>query len=415
MSEPSRLFTADFYRGNRQALRSRTDAKLIVIVAHAEVQSSADVAFTFRQDSSFRYLTGLGYPELLLVIDAERNEEYIIGPKTLDAIYDVFNGAFDEAAAKHLSGIKTMLSWREGWPKLVARAKQVKAIHTLAAPPKYISFYKMYSNPARGQFASRIKRAVPGVVFEDLRPTLAALRQIKQPPEVAAIQKAVDITADAFARMYAERDRFTHEYNAQAWMEFTFRNQGGTGVAYDSIVAGGGRACTLHYVSNNEPLVNNELLLIDAGADYAHYAADITRTFALGASMSDRQSAVVQAVYEAQQALIPLFKPGASRRDIEHAAETKIGDALKRLGVISVASRANIRHYYPHALSHFLGLDVHDIGDYDAPLMPGMTMTVEPGIYIPEESIGVRIEDNILITDNGCTILSKAIPSYVTQ
>ena len=412
MSDQPRLFTADFYRGNRQNVIATSQARLIVVPAHAEVQSSADIAFRFRQDSSFRYLTGIGYPELLLVIDVERGEEYLIGPKTVDAIYDVFNGALDPEAARQQSGIANIYSWREGWPKLVERARAIGQVHTLLPPPRYITFYKMFSNPARAQFANRLKRAVPGVTFADLRPTMATLRQIKQASEIQAIQKAIDITAEAFAETYKQRATLEHEYNVQARLEFEFRNRGAVGKGYETIVAGGKHACTLHYVENNDPLRHNELLLIDAGADYEHYSADISRTFAR-TQATPRQQAVIQAVYEVQQAMYEHFKPGADRSQIEQIAETKIGAALKQLKLITVANRANIRHYFPHALGHFLGIDVHDIGDYSAPLQPGMVMTVEPGIYIPEEGIGVRIEDNIVITDTGCTILSEAIPSYV--
>lgn len=411
MSETSRVFTSTFFSGNRQKLAQVSQAKLIVIVANAEVQSSADIAFRFRQDSSFRYLTGLGYPELLLVIDVEKQEEWIIGPKVVDEIYDVFNGAFVVEDAIKSSGITQFYGWTEGWAKLVRRAQQTGRIHTLQAAPRYISFYKFYSNPARARFVERIKRSVKNIELSDLRQTMAELRQIKQAPEVAAIQRAVTITANAFASAWEHRAEMTHEYQFQARVEYEFRYAGSLGPAYDSIVAGGGNACTLHYVTNNDSLDTNQLLLIDAGADHQHYSADITRTVAL-TPMTQRQKDVLYAVYAVQQAMMEHFKPGATRRDIEQVAEAKIGAELKKLKLITTANRANIRHYYPHALSHFLGLDVHDLGDYNAPLQPGMVMTVEPGIYIPEENIGVRIEDDILITTDGNTNLSHQIPLY---
>lgn len=381
------------------------------MVAHAEIQSSADMAFKFRQDSTFRYLTGLGYPELLLVIDAEQGTEWVIGPKTEDVMYDVFNGAFDRVSAERVSGISEFLPWKEGWPKLVERAKQVGKVHTMLAPPRYISFYKFYSNPARTEFARRLKRAVPGITFEDIRSAAASLRQIKQEPEINALQKAIDITGEAFATAWKVRSSIQHEYNVQAHMEFEFRNRGANGVAYGSIVASGKHACTLHYESNNAPLANNELLLVDAGADYEYYAADITRTMPIG-TRTPRQKAIFDAVYAVQQAMIPKFVPGASRRELEEETEKLIGAELKKLKVITSATRANIRQYYPHALSHFLGLDPHDLGDYNEPLQPGMVMTVEPGIYIPEENIGVRIEDDILITTDGNITMSQHIPLY---
>jgi Xaa-Pro aminopeptidase len=411
MSKIPSLFSPSFFSGNRKKLAEISKAKIIVVVAHAEIQSSGDMAYKFRQDSSFRYLTGLGYPELLLVIDVEKNEEWVIGPKTEDPIYDVFNGAFDRDAARATSGIENFLHWKEGWPKLVARAAQTKQIHTLLAPPKYISFYKFYSNPARAQFAQRLKRAVKGVAFEDLRPVLASMRQIKQAPEVAALQKAIDITGEAFAAAWDIRNTVEHEFNMQARMEFELRNRGANGVAYGSIIASGGHACTLHYEANNASLKSNELLLMDVGADYEYYAADITRTVSVG-KRTDRQKAVYDAVLHVQQTMMKKFVPGANRREIEDETESMIGQELKKLKLITTMNRSAIRHYYPHAIGHFLGLDPHDLGDYTEPLQPGMVMTVEPGIYIPEENIGVRIEDDILITTDGYENLSKNIPMY---
>jgi Xaa-Pro aminopeptidase len=183
---------------------------------------------------------------------------------------------------------------------------------------------------------------------------------------------------------------------------------GASGHAYEPIVATDNNATTIHYTSNNAALKNKHLLLLDVGAAYGLYAADISRTYALK-KPSPRLVEVYDAVLSVQKKLMKMIRPGLTMRQIESMTEELVGDALVGLGLIKNKTSKNIRKYYPHAVSHFLGLDVHDAADYDMPLSAGMVITVEPGIYIAAEKIGVRIEDDVVITKNGIRNLSSAI------
>jgi Xaa-Pro aminopeptidase len=195
----------------------------------------------------------------------------------------------------------------------------------------------------------------------------------------------------------------------EAEIGYGFRKRGAEHHAFAPIVAGGRRACTLHNVANNAPLSADELIVVDVGAEVEHYAADITRTIS-PSTPSRRQQTVYAAVLETQAYAMELLKPGVLLREYEHQVELFLGEKLRELGLIKTIDHENVRRFCPHATSHFLGLNVHDVGDYERPLEAGVVLTVEPGIYIPEESIGIRIEDDVLITGNGIKNLSRKLP-----
>jgi Xaa-Pro aminopeptidase len=240
---------------------------------------------------------------------------------------------------------------------------------------------------------------------------MGRLRMVKQPVELAALQKAIDITLDGLKTIGrpAKLRRYAYEYEIEADLTREFRRGGARGHAFTPIVAAGERACTLHNIANEGKLASDELLVVDVGAQYNHYSADVTRTFDLG-NASKRAVSIHTAVAEVHAYACSLLKPGVLMRDYEKDVESFMGEKLRELGLIKVIERDEVRHYFPHATSHFLGLDTHDAGDYDRPLEAGVVMTVEPGIYIPEEGIGVRIEDDIHITTDGFEVMSARLP-----
>lgn len=402
-------FTPTFFATNRRRLREACPGTdLIIITASGLLQRSGDTAFPFRQDSNFWYLTGINEPDVTLVMD--KGEEYLIVPER-EAVSEAFDGVVDEAALTKISGIATVLGSQAGWKKLGGRLKKVKAVASLSPPPSYETHHGLYTNPARSVLLARLKEQNASVALEDIRPTLAGMRMVKRPAELAAIQAAVDITAATLQAITKDKDwvEFNYEYEIEAAITHGFRSQGAAGHAYAPIVAGGSNACTLHYVANNAGLQPDNLVLLDVGAEVENYAADITRTYAYKKPPTKRQQAVHRAVAAIQDFALSQLKPGVFMKEYEQVVEQCMGEQLRKLGLLKEATHDNIRKYYPHATSHFLGLDVHDLGDYQRQLEPGMVLTVEPGIYIPEEGIGVRIEDDILITKTGNNVLSKAL------
>jgi Xaa-Pro aminopeptidase len=230
---------------------------------------------------------------------------------------------------------------------------------------------------------------------------------IKQPPELVALQQAIDITSKSLNDALAAGKEYEFEYQLEASIAHGFRYRGAHGHSFEPIVAGGKNACTLHNVKNRSPLHQQTLVVCDVGAEVSHYAADITRTISVG-KPTTRQKAVYAAVLSVQEYALGLLKPGVSLKKYEQQVVKRMGEELKRLGLIKRADSKNIRQYFPHATSHFLGLNVHDVGDYQLPLEAGIVLTCEPGIYIPEEGIGVRLEDDVLITSEGNRVLSVA-------
>ena len=410
--QPS-LFSADFFTGNRRRLAGSVDSHgPIIIAANGLLQRGGDSSYNFCQDANFWYLTGINEPDLLLVID--QAETYLIVPPR-DASRMAFDGAIDDQALTQRSGISQIYETEAGWAKLTACINASEQVATIQAAPAYIERYGLYANPARARLAEQLLTINADLPLQDISMSVVHLRMIKQAPELAAIQAAIDITAATLkaATTASKMASYQHEYQLEAEISRGFRARGASGHAFEPIVAGGQRACTLHNVANNSSLTAGELVVIDVGAEVEHYAADITRTVSTG-SPDKRSRAVHAAVADIQQLAFGLLKPGVVLADYEQQVETYTGQKLVELGLITEINHDAVRQYYPHAASHFLGLNVHDAGDYDLPLAPGMVITVEPGIYIPAEGIGVRIEDDVLITERGIKILSKTLPSRLT-
>jgi Xaa-Pro aminopeptidase len=409
----SERFSSDFFAGNREKLRQLfTGTAPIVVTANGLLQRGGDSSYPFQQDASFWYLTGIDDPDITLVID--KTKEYLIVPAREDTRV-AFDGAIDDEALARTSGIQALLDDKEGWRQLAIRLKRAKHVATLAAAPAYVEDHGLYTNPARAQVIARMKTYNADLEVLDLSQHLARLRCLKQPVEIAAIQEAIDITLATLKTITrsSQLTKYAHEYEIEADITRGFRRRGASGHSFEPIVASGQRACVLHNVANNGQLAADELLVLDVGAEVDHYAADITRTVSLG-TPTRRQQAVYDAVLEVQTFAKSMLAPGAFIKENEQKIEHFMGEKLRELGLIKSIDPAEVRKFYPHASSHFLGLNVHDVGDYGRPLEAGMVVTVEPGIYIADEAIGVRIEDDVLITESGYECLSDGLPRQLS-
>lgn len=394
-------------------LANRVQADVpIVVTANGLLQRGGDSSFAFIQDASFWYLTGIDEPDITLVMDGD--DEFLIVP-VREPNRETFDGAVDAPKLMSQSGISKIVDETAGWKHLDQLLTRTKKVSIPAAAPAYLEHYGMYANPARSRVAERLQRHVADAQIIDNRAELARMRMLKQPAELAALQRAIDITGQTLNDVLrpSQLANYAHEYQLEADIARGFRYQGGRGHSFEPIVAGGKNACTLHNVSNQAPLTKGDLVVVDVGAEYEHYAADITRSVCLG-KPTPRQRAVYDAVTAVQAYALDLLRPGTNLRQYEDKVARRMGQELKALGLIKSAKKADIRKYFPHATSHFLGLNVHDVGDYTQPLQPGVVLTCEPGIYIPEEGIGVRLEDDILITNDGHKVLSAACRKQIT-
>lgn len=358
------LFSADFFVGNRARLRELfTGTAPIIITANGQLQRGGDATYPFHQDANFWYLTGIDEPDLILVID--KDKEYIILPEELD-YRDIFDGKQDPEKISDTSGISSILGSKSGWRQLESRLRKVKHVATLAASPAYVTQLGFYVNPARAALVQRIKDIKPSIELLDLRTHLARLRMVKQPVELSAIQQAIDIGNGALKRLKSKLPRLSYEYEVEAEITaFTLRS--GAADAWKPIVASGENACTLHSSNNKTKLKTGSLIVVDIGVEISHYCSDVTRTFSVDGRSSRRAQAVYSAVKEVQNFAVDLQKPGALIAENEKKVEVFLGECLRELNLIKSIDRDSVRQFFPHATSHFLGLDPHDAGEYDRP------------------------------------------------
>lgn len=374
----------------------------IVMTAHTQLQRKGDAAYGFDQEPNFWYLTGISEPDWWLIIYGKK--AFLVQPDVSE-VQRLFEGGMSASEAKEVSGVDDVIDRKQAMALIGELASVYKSAATIL-PDKHSKYFGFMPNPVPAQMTRRLKRLFEEVI--DCRLELSKQRAIKQPEEIAAITRAVNLTVSTFESVKKQLPRLEYEYEIEAEFSYAFRRSGATGHAYDPIVAGGMHACTLHYGANQDRLPANGLVLIDIGVRVDGYAADITRTYAIG-TPTDRQIAVHSAVEAAHHEIIALLRPGLDVREYHERVDSIMKRALIGLGLMKEENDNAYRTYFPHAISHGLGIDVHDSLGRPEVFSPGMVLTVEPGIYIPEEGIGVRIEDNILITESGHRNLSSAL------
>ncbi len=399
-------FTAEFFRANREKLRNLFTGKApIVITANSLLQSSTSMTYPFTQDGNFWYLTGIDEPNMTLVID--KNKEYLVLPE-LSHYQEIFDGSMSADEMSNKSGIETVMPYKDGWKQLELRLKKVKHVATLSAPPKFVATYGMYTNPARAELIGHLKQLNSHIELLDLSTHLQRMRMVKQPVEIRTISRAIGATIAGMK--YVEKKyrdgKYKHEFEVVLDLNKQYWRKGASAHSFEPVVAGGERGLTLH-VADKVQMDSNKQLLVDVGAEFDHYSADISRTWML--KPSKRFLEVKNTVSEVADYAMSLLAPGVVLRDYEKQIETYMGEKLRELGLIKTIEPGIVRKYFPHATSHYLGIDTHDVGDYSIPIEENVVLTVEPGIYIPDEGIGVRIEDDIIITRGGCKNLSSTL------
>ena len=390
------------YEANRQRLIDMLDGGLLVVSAYDAMQLSGDMAAPFLQEASFFWLTGIAEPGWKLIVESSRRHATLVRPQRSE-IDIIFNGQSDDDEIKRVSGINQIISHDEFEPTLRRLSQSHPMVRTIIDETQY----DFTPNPAGRDLVATLRRIFSSV--QDCSLAIHKLRAIKQPDEIKKMQRAIDLTAKAFGEVRQLLETQKSEAELEAEFNYRFRRAGATH-AYAPIVASGRNACTLHYESNNAKINSRSMVLIDIGARVDGYSADITRTYCV--NPTTRQREVHAAVERAEKAIIDLIKPGLPVSEYALESDRIMKRALQSIGLLdNLNDEATFRKYFPHAISHGLGVDTHDSLGKPRTLEPGMVLTVEPGIYIPEEKIGVRIEDDILVTENGHRNLSKKLPT----
>ncbi|RBW43660.1 Xaa-Pro aminopeptidase [Psychromonas sp. B3M02] len=421
----------EFIKRRQQFADSMLDNSMAIFPANQELTRSNDTEFRFRQNSDFYYLCGFNEPDAcLLLIKQDAQLTTVLFNRKKDKTAEIWHG------------------YRMG---------QAEAINTLAVDQAYVIdefesklsellvgienlYYPTLSGFALDQSLEKVLNGLrsqsrSGVIstnqFLDWRPALHEMRLFKSEAEQAIMRKAGVISALGHVRAMQQCQPGMFEFQLQLEVEYEFARQGTRDVAYNSIVAGGNNACILHYTENDQVLQDGDLVLIDAGAEYQGYAGDITRTFPVNGRFSEEQATIYQLVLDCQLLALALVKPGISVLEINQQVVTKMTEDLLALGLLkgdlsSLLEEQAYRAFYMHGLGHPIGLDVHDVGNTGTiksprALQAGMAITIEPGLYISQDAdvddrwkgIGVRIEDDVIVTETGCEILTSAVPKEI--
>jgi len=408
------------FEKNRAKLSRRLPARSAVFLcAQDRMPRNGDQYFPYRQDSNFFYLTGLAVPNSVVVLCPDhpdyRLREIVFIEKTSEHDRTWIGEKLSPDEVHELSGIDN-IHWVEDFDDALGQVMAYVSTVYLALRSDNVSHYAL--NTADFRLYRRLVERYPLHRYQDVRPMLTRLRLIKEKEEIEQIEQAIGITKKAFYEVVNVLEAGIHEYEIEADLTAEFIRNGIVHHAFDPIVASGRNACILHYTRNSSVCNDNELVLIDFGAEYNNYCADITRTLPVNGRFSSRQLQVYNAVLELMQRAMQVIRKGKSIINIQQEMIPFVEEALIELELLTEEEirekegthEAAYKRYFMHGISHFLGLDVHDVGGKDEILQPGMVITCEPGIYIPEENIGVRLENDLLITEHGVVNLSESIP-----
>jgi Xaa-Pro aminopeptidase len=412
----------------------RMDQDSIAIIPSArEITRSHDLHFRFRQDSDFFYLTGFEEPDSFAVIAPGRAQKYTLFVRPRDPAQEIWVGR-----RAGVEGAKSEFGADEAFP--VAEFED-KLLDILDGAEKL--YYRLGVNPeidklliekiASVRILNRKPIEVPQTII-DPATIIHEMRVVKSDEEIELMQTAADIAAEAHVEAMKAVRPGMKEYEIEALIEQVFRRRGAAGPAYTSIVGAGANATVLHYINNDAELRDGELLLVDAGAEYKGYASDITRTFPINGRYSAAQREIYDLVLKAQVSCVNMVKPGNTHEQLKQHSIEVLTEGMVELGLLrgnpeELIKEKKHEQFYMHGLGHMIGVDVHDVGAYyqnkkSRALEPGVVMTIEPGIYIapdtkdvPEKylGIGVRIEDDVLCTNNGPRVLTTKVPKQAEE
>ena len=407
----------------------------IALISSAGVRvRNRDVDYPFRQDSDFYYLTGFNEPDALAVFIPGRSQgEYILFCREFDEKKALWEGAHAglEGAIKHYAADDSFPI--DDIDDIVSGMleNKTKVFYPMGRDTDLDHSLQEWIRHIRSQSRSGV---VAPAELASIEPIVHEMRLFKSAAELKLMRYAAQVSAQAHVKAMQLCVAGKYEYQVEADIVHHFMQSGLRNVAYPSIVAGGKNACTLHYTENSDKLKNGDLLLIDAGAECDHYAADITRTFPVSGTFSEPQALLYQLVLDAQFAAIEQIRPNVPWNAAHDASVEVLTKGLVKLGLLKgsvskLIKNEKYKQFYMHRIGHWLGMDVHDVGDYKVNqewrlLQAGMVLTVEPGLYIPENcksvdkkwrGIGIRIEDDVLVTKNGYEILTYEVPKTITE
>ena len=396
------------YVSRRSAVLEHMEKGSIMVLYSGEgIPRSMDDCCPFEANHHFFYLTGLRRENMALVLSRSASEDKTILfiEEAVPSMERWTGKRVTKDEAKAISGIEDV-RYIDSLPSALGRM-MVREQVTAA----YFDCYRNAMTDVDSYNMTKAKAfaaAYPATTLKNAHPMLAAMRMIKDETEIACVREAIDVTDKGLRRILSTLAPGQMEYQAQAEFEYTIRYHGAEGTAFSTIAGSGINGCMLHYETNHCQMEDGKLLLLDLGAKVKGYCADITRTYPVSGKYSPRQKEIYDIVLGANLAVTAAARPGLTLKQLNEICKQKLAEGMMAIGKIENSDQ--IGTYYMHGVSHHLGLDTHDaIAHDEVVLAPGMIITNEPGLYIDEEEIGIRIEDDLLITEEGCEVLSKAI------
>ncbi|WHY75411.1 aminopeptidase P family protein [Neobacillus sp. WH10] len=398
----------DFYIRNRDRLYEKLENdSLLVLFAGKAPQKSADEAYQFVPNRNFYYLTGIDEPNIIFLVHKTNKavEEHLFIEKSDPVLEKWIGKSISKEEAKEVSGI-SHIQFIEQFESLLSRI-----LFTNSLTNVYLDLERreldLVTTKAQ-QFASKIQANYPFLQIKNVYPDICELRVYKTPEEIQEMKKAIAITFEGIKNLMGHAKAGMKEYQLEAYFDFILKSEGVKHYAFNTIVASGKNGTVLHYEKNDATVEEGSLVLLDLGAQYNYYNGDISYTFPVNGKFTEKQKTFYNIVLKALRETTELIKPGVPYAKLNEYTKKVLAEECIKVGLIKEESE--IGNYYYHSVSHFLGLDTHDVGNYkDLILQPGMVLTVEPGLYIAEEGIGIRIEDDVLVTEEGHEVLSKDI------
>lgn len=398
----------DFYVKNRSHLYEKLeDCSLLILFAGKAPQKSADEAYPFVPNRNFYYLTGIDEPNVIFFAQKINNivEEYLFIEKS-DPILEKWVGkTISKEEAMEVSGVNHV-QFNNQFESLLTRTLLTNSLKNVYLDLERRELDSVTTKAQ--QFAAKMQANYPYLQAKNVYPEICTLRILKTPEEIEELKKAIAITYDGIKHLMSHAKAGMKEYQLEAYFDFILKSNGVRHYAFNTICASGQNGTVLHYDKNNATVEDGSLVLLDLGAQFHYYNADISYTFPVNGKFTEKQKTFYNIVLKALRETTELIKPGVPFAKLNEHTKKVLAEECMNVGLIKEASE--ISNYYYHSVSHFLGLDTHDVGNYkDLILQPGMVLTVEPGLYIEEEGIGIRIEDDVLVTDEGHEVLSKDI------
>jgi Xaa-Pro aminopeptidase len=384
----------------------RLQGGLLVVSGYTGMQLTNDDSVPFVQEGTFWYLSGIEFPDWWLIIDAKRGKSWLVGPE-IEERRRIFEESLSKEAAIARSGVDDVISRDDALAMLRRYAKQHEMVYYIDYPD-YHEHFGFTLNPAIKDMKDTLSRIFKTV--RNFRLEIAKQRAIKTNQEIEWMQAAADLTIDAFSLVKKKLQNYKYDYEVQADITHLFINAGSEGHAFDPIIATGEGTATVHFFSKKNRMKKGSLLLMDIGVRLNGFTSDLTRTYAIG-KPTKRLAQIHAAVLEVQQDIIALLKPGLPVVEYHEKCDEILQAKLVELGLMAAGDTDAYRRLFPHAISHGLGIDVHEALGRPQYFEPGMILMVEPGIYLQDEKFGVRLEDIILITETGNRNLTAKLPT----